>query len=214
MHASNHRATSEHAERLSRAILPQARMLATLRSATVKLSPAKYSRPVNLSLSTPSGFRSNNSLRSTCEGSRANSGNVARCSRRPRSSCSISKTAQKLHWAGQAELFRPGEMERSVVSLREVDVHGHGLPQRHIAIHEGRNPRIRVESSVFGSLQIVGAGAFLYQLIGLARLFEHPQTPRRSRSKIAIQLNHLSPPRRAARSDRAPPGGARSARLL
>src|ERR1700722_14158027 len=85
-------------------------------------------------------------------------------------------------------------MNRSVVFVRKVDVDGHGLPQRHIAVHEGRNARIRVQSSVFGSLQIVGAGAFLDQLIGLARLFEHPQASRRSRSEIAIQLNHRSPP--------------------
>jgi hypothetical protein len=101
----------------------------------------------------------------------------------------------------ETQIFGPGEMKRSVIFLREVDVDGHGLPQRHIAIHEGRNAGIRVEANVFGSLQIVGAGAFLYQLIGLARFFEHPQAPRRSGSEIAVQLNHHSPPHRVARSD-------------
>src|ERR1700734_3913702 len=107
-------------------------------------------------------------------------------------------------------------MNRSVVFWGEVDIDGHGLPKRHLAIHECRNARIRVESNVFGSLQIVGAGAFLDQLIGLARLFEHPQASRRSRSEIAVQLNHRSPPHRVARSDRAPPRGRseRSATLV
>ena len=44
-----------------------------------------------------SGFSSNNSSRSTCEVSRANSGSTARCCNKSSSNASVSNMAQKLH---------------------------------------------------------------------------------------------------------------------
>src|SRR5215467_2172499 len=65
--ASSHRFRSGHADRSSRTILPQERMLATFRSATVKASPARWLRPASALFNIPSGFFSSNSLRSTTE---------------------------------------------------------------------------------------------------------------------------------------------------
>src|SRR5260370_9984116 len=70
-------------------------MLATFRSATVKLLPARYARPAKASLRIPSGFLSSNSSRSAYDASRADSVSSARCCSRSSSNASISRTAQK-----------------------------------------------------------------------------------------------------------------------